>query len=179
MLNLLTTRKEGLFTLEISEYKIHKNYAAKYFATIKKSGELMWMIDYKEKEEAIRIGEMVFPMIIETFKYLGNKIDKPYTLQEHKRFIREAYKGKVSIEKFRANFERAVVSLKKDLEKLTKKQLLRRCHFTPTTWKVLNEAYEICLGAFAPGRVIFVQLYVDEDYVSAVRREVYNTKFIT
>jgi hypothetical protein len=117
-------------------------------------------------------------MIIDTTKYLGNKIDKPYTLDEHKRFIREMNKGKVSIEKFRANFERAVVSLKKDLDKLTEKQLLRRCHFTPTHWDIFNQAYEICLHKFVPGRVIEMKLYANESFISAVRREVYNTRFL-
>lgn len=176
MLNDLTMKK-GIFRLEVYKSQVGRKYY--YFARIKKSGEVIWIADFNDgKEVAIRIGKMVFSMIIDTYKYLGNKIDKPYTLQEHKRFIREMNKGKVTIDKFRANFERAVVSLMKDLEKLTEKQLLRRCHFIPTKWHILNEAYEICLGRFAPGRVICVKLYADEDFVGAVRREVYNTKFV-
>jgi hypothetical protein len=166
--------KEGIFELEICESQEYKCY----FTKIKKEGEVVWVEEFREKEAAIRIGKIVFSRIIDTSKYLGNKIDKPYTLNEHKRFIREMSKGKVSIEKFRANFERAVVSLKKDLEKLTKEQLPRRCRFIPVHWDILNEAYEVCLGRFAPGRVVFVKVYVDEDFVSAVRREVYNTKLV-
>lgn len=105
---------------------------------------------------------------------MSKNINKPYTLQEYKRFMRNLKQGKISSQKLKFTFERAAKSLKVDLDKLTVKQLLRRCHFTPTRYDFFQQAYELCLMKLALGRVICQEIYRGESFVEAVRRQVYN-----